>query len=196
MITSGLLKALQGKGIEDIAELECTGQKASVHEFPGRGGGVKIDTDILIPEIRYPTNDAWEIITTATKSIGYPLLLQASYAKGTLYVLTIPDNFGDLYNLPPQVLNQIRTVIAGDLPVRLIGPSRTGLFVYDNHTFIVENFAAPGGDAVAISAVTGNRYKQLVDVVTGERISGHASGDAMAFDLTLPPATYRVFSAE
>jgi hypothetical protein len=196
VITSGLLKALQGKGIEDIAELECTGQKASVREFPGRGGSTRIDTDILIPEIRYPTNDAWEIITTATKSVGYPLLLQASYAKGTLYVLTVPDNFGDLYNLPPQVLNQIRTTIAGDLPVRLIGPSRTGLFLYDNHTFVVENFAASGGDTVTVSAVTGNRYKTLVDVVSGDRISGHGSGDDIVFDLTLPPASYRVFSAE
>jgi len=196
VITSGLLKALQGKGIEDIAELECTGQKASVREFPGRGGATRIDTDILIPEIRYPTNDAWEIITTATKGVGYPLLLQAGYAKGMLYVLAIPDNFGDLYNLPPQVLNQIRTAIAGDLPVRLIGPSQTGLFLYDNHTLIVENFAAPGGGAVAISAVAGKQYKQLVDVVSGDRISGHASGNEMVFDLTLPPASYRVFSAE
>jgi hypothetical protein len=196
VITSGLLKALQGRGIEDIAELEYTGQKASVREFPGRGGSARIDTDIVIPEIRYPTNDAWEIITTATRSVGYPLLLQAGYAKGTLYVLTIPDNFGDLYNLPPQVLNQIRTVVAGDLPVRLIGPSRTGLFLYDNHTFIVENFAAPGEAAVAISTVVGKQYKQLVDLVTGDRISGHASGEEMTFDLTLPPASYRVFSAE
>ena len=196
VITSGLLKALQGKGIEDIAELEYTGQKASVREFPGRGGSTRIDTDILIPEIRYPTNDAWEIITTATKGVGYPLLLQAAYAKGMLYVLTIPDNFGDLYYLPPQVLAQIRTAIAGDLPVRLIGPSQTGLFLYDNHTFIVESFAAPGGGASAISAVTGNRYKQLVDVVSGERISGHASGNERVFDLALPPASYRVFAAE
>ena len=92
VITSGLLKALQGKGIEDIAELEYTGQKAIGARVPGARRRRRIDTDIVIPEIRYPTNDAWEIVTTATRSIGYPLLLQASYAKGTLYVLTIPDN--------------------------------------------------------------------------------------------------------
>jgi hypothetical protein len=33
IITSGLLKALQGKGIEDIAEVECTDRKAVVKEF-------------------------------------------------------------------------------------------------------------------------------------------------------------------
>jgi hypothetical protein len=35
VITSGLLKALQGKGIEDIVELENTGQTVSTREFQG-----------------------------------------------------------------------------------------------------------------------------------------------------------------
>jgi hypothetical protein len=196
VITSGLLKALQGKGIEDIAELEVTGQKAVVREFPGRGGGFRSETDIIIPEIRYATNDAWEIVTTATKGIGYPMLLQASYAKGVLYVLTIPDNFGDLYNLPPEVLTQIRTVIAGDLPVRLEGPSQIGLFAYDNGKFIVENFAAPGGNTVAARAVVDKKFTRLVDVVSGQTINGQARGDKMVFELTLAPASYRVLSAE
>ena len=191
-----LLKALQGKGIEDIAELEYTGQKASVREFPGRGGSIRIDTDILIPEIRYPTNDAWEIITTATKSVGYPLLLQAGYAKGTLYVLTIPDNFGDLYNLPPQVLNQIRTAIGGDLPVRIEGPSQIGLFAYDNGKFIVENFAAPGGNSVTTSVIADKRFPRLVDVVSGQQTAGQPRGEQMVFEIALPPGSYRVFSTE
>ena len=195
VITSGLLKALQGKGIEDISEIECTDQKATIREFPGRGSA-RSESDIVIPEIRYPTNDAWEIVTSATKGLGYPIMLQASYGKGQLYVLTIPDNPGDLYNLPPQVLTQIRTVVSGDLPVLLDGPSQTGLFLYDNHKFIVENFAAPGGSTVTAKAVADRKYTKLVDVVSGQQISGQASGDKMVFELTIPPASYRVFSAE
>ena len=195
VITSGLLKALQGKGIEDISEIECTDQKATIREFPGRGSA-RSESDIVIPEIRYPTNDAWEIVTSATKGLGYPILLQASYGKGQLYVLTIPDNPGDLYNLPPQVLTQIRTVVSGDLPVLLDGPSQTGLFLYDNHKFIVENFAAPGGSTVTAKAVADRKYTKLVDVVSGQQISGQASGDKMVFELTIPPASYRVFSTE
>jgi hypothetical protein len=195
VITSGLLKALQGKGIEDISEIECTDQKATIREFPGRGSA-RSESDIVIPEIRYPTNDAWEIVTSATKGLGYPIMLQASYGKGQLYVLTIPDNPGDLYNLPPQVLTQIRTVVSGDLPVLLDGPSQTGLFLYDNHKFIVENFAAPGGSTVTAKAVADRKYTKLVDVVSGQQISGQASGDKMVFELTIPPASYRVFSTE
>jgi hypothetical protein len=195
-ITSGLLKALQGKGIEDIAELEATDRRALVRDFPGRGGGAHMDVDIVIPEIRYPTNDAWEIVTSATRGIGYPILLQTSYSKGTLYVLTIPDNFGDLYNLPPSVLTPIRNTIAGDLPVRLEGPSQIGLFVYDNDKFIVENFLAPGGKALPARVAVDKKFARLVDVVTGQQITGQVTGERTVFDLTLEPATYRVLSAE
>ena len=66
-----------------------------------------------------------ETVTDSTRGIGYPILLQAAYSKGTMYVLTIPDKFGDLYNLPPSVLNPIRTAVAGDLPVRLEGPAQS-----------------------------------------------------------------------
>jgi hypothetical protein len=198
VITSGLLKALQGKGLEEISEVECTDQKAAIRDFPGGfgAGGAHLDADIIIPEIRYPTNDAWEVVTSATKGLGYPILLQAAYGKGTLYVLTIPDNAGDLYNLPPQVLNQIRTAIAGDLPVRLEGPSQVDLFAYDNGKFIVENFAAPGGSTAAAKALVDKKFTKLVDVVSGQQIAGTVRGDRMVFELSLAPATYRVLSAE
>jgi hypothetical protein len=200
VVTSGLFKALQGKGIEDITEIEVTGQLALVRDFPAgffaRGGAAHLDADIVIPEIRYPTNDAWEIVTSATRGVGYPILLQTSYSKGTLYVLTVPDNFGDLYNLPQSVLTPIRTAIAGDLPVRLDGPSQIGLFVYDNGKFIVENFLAPGGKSLSAKVAVDKRFTKLVDVVTGQQIAGQSAGDRMVFDLTLEPATYRVLSAE
>lgn len=195
-ITSGLLNALKGKGIEDIAEVEYTGQKALVRDFGGRGGSVHLDVDIVIPEIRFPTNDVWETVTSSTRGIGYPILLQAGYSKGTMYVLTIPDNFGDLYNLPPSVLNPIRTAIAGDLPVRLEGPAQISLFVYDNHKFIVENFLPPGGKSLPARVSVAGKVAKLVDVVTGQEIAGQAAGDRTAFDLTLAPGAYRVLSAE
>ena len=196
VITSGLLRAMQARGMGEISEIECTGQKALVHEFPLRGQTARSETDILIPEIRYPTNDAWEIVSTATQGLGYPILLQAAYGKGTLYVLTIPDNFGDLYNYPPEVLARIRDAVAGDLPVVLEGPGQVGLFVYDNGKFIVENFAAPGGKSVAAQALVAGKAATLVDVVTGQRIPGRQRGDRTVFDLTLPPASYRVLGAE
>jgi hypothetical protein len=196
VITSGLLRAIQAKGLGEITEIECTANKALVHEFPMRGAMARSENDILIPEIRYPTNDAWEVITSATQGLGYPILIEAAYGKGTLYVLTIPDNMGDLYNLPPEVLARIRDAVAGNLPVVLEGPAQVGLFVYDNGKFILENFAAPGGKSVTARALVQGKAAALVDVVTGERIAGQARGARMVFELTVPPASYRVLGAE
>jgi len=71
-----------------------------------------------------------------------------------------------------------------------------GLFAYDNGKFIVENFAAPGGNTVAARAVVDKKFTKLVDVVSGQTINGQARGDKMVFELTLAPASYRVLSAE
>ena len=96
-ITSGLLKALQGKGIEDIVELQYTDRKITTNEFVvGWQGDCLSKEKILIPQIQYLTNDSWEDISSIASGTGSPILHQARYANGSLFVLTIPDNFGDL----------------------------------------------------------------------------------------------------
>lgn len=97
VITSGLLKALQGKGIEDIAEIRYTDGKAMVDQFMvGRGGLVKSKKKILIPVIKYLTNDSWEAVSAIDGPNGWPMLHEAEYADGSLFVLTIPENYADL----------------------------------------------------------------------------------------------------
>jgi hypothetical protein len=196
VITSGLLKAL-GHQFDEIAEVECYDRKALVREFNiTHGATFKAATDILIPQVRYPTNDVWEVITAPTQGVGYPLLLRAPYAQTNLYVLTIPDNFADLYNLPPEILDKIREIVAGDLPVRLEGPSQVGLFVYDNGKFIVENFAPPGGKIVAVKVVLDKKITKLRDLVSGKTLVGQERADKTVFKLKLNPASYQVFAAE
>jgi len=212
MITSGLLKALQGRGIEDIVEMECTDSKAVTSQFWnrrsfwGRSGKVyESRSPIIIPEIKYLTNDSWEEISCLTNGIGYPILHSADYGKSRLYVLTIPDNFGDLYNLPAEVLTQIREVLSRNIYVRLDGPSQVALFVYDNGSFIVESFLP---DSVDVKIVTDKRIGKLRDVLTGDVLSGEelqppgprfgppAVADKMAFNMQIKPHSYRVFQCE
>jgi hypothetical protein len=198
VITSGLLKALQDRGLRDIARLRCGDQKASVQEFPYHEDHSWVQkfarsrVPILIPQVLYPTNDSWEIVRSNTQGIGFPILLKNDYGKGILYVLTIPDNFGDLYEYPAEVLNEIRKKVAGDLFVRLEGPSQVGLFVYDNNTFIVENFALPGEKSVPVKLILDSKFKKLTDLVTGKKVEF----DGGALDLKLEAASYRVFAAE
>jgi hypothetical protein len=194
VITSGLVKALQGKGLDEIVELEYTGRTVAAREFFGRGLNARSEADILFPEIRYATNDSWEVVsalTSPSRTTGTPVLHSAKYSKGVLYVLTIPQAQGDLYTLPPDVLNAIRTVMCRDLYVRIEAPSQISLFVYDNDTFIVESFREGSGQA---RVVTDKRISKLRDMVTLRELVGQPRGDRMVFDVPVRPGTYGAFS--
>ncbi|MES2605574.1 MAG: hypothetical protein V4603_11600, partial [Pseudomonadota bacterium] len=131
VITSGLLEALEPRGIGRIAELQFTSRKALVKDFQARAYGpiVSIAEPILIPQIQYLTNDSWELVSALAGSNGWPLLHDADYNGGHLYVLAIPDNFADLYRLPSVVLTAIRQTLSQDLPAYLDAPGEVSLFV-------------------------------------------------------------------
>jgi hypothetical protein len=206
VITSGLLRALQSRGIEDIAEIRTTERKAIIKNFRGQNA-VPPDLHILIPEIQYLTNDAWELVSgMAQNDLGYPLLIQAGYSKGSLYVLTIPENFSDLYSFPTQVLTQIRNVLLHNFDVRVESPGDVALFVYDNNTFIVESFLPESVDVrISLDA----KFSKLRDLVTGEELSAQAAaksfaggfggfggggGNRRVCPMQIKPHSYRVFS--
>ncbi|NLZ18921.1 MAG: hypothetical protein GXY24_01445 [Bacteroidales bacterium] len=203
VITTGLLKAIPDK-IADICELRCSDLKALVNDF-GRYG--RTDKDILIPQLLYLTNDSWEVISAGRPLTGgvsgWPILHRATYSKGTMYVLTIPDDFGNLYDYPAGVLNEIRRTLGKDLDLYLEGPSKVGVFLYDNRTVIVENF---NDTPVDVKLVGNGSLKALTDLESGEVLE--AAADANPFGgrmrqeavkkaaFTLKPHSYRAFRYE
>ncbi|MEM2217008.1 MAG: hypothetical protein QXN22_02160 [Thermofilaceae archaeon] len=140
IVTSGLLKALQDHGFKDIVEIDCTERKIPVKEFMLFMDSYRARREIVVPELKYYTNDAWELVSGLSGSNGYPLLLQARYDEGTIYVLSVPDNFSDLYHLPKEVLRVMREIFMREFEVVLDSPSKICLFLYDNRTFIVKSF--------------------------------------------------------
>jgi hypothetical protein len=204
-ITSGLLRALQGKGIEDIMELEYTDRKALVSEFSTgwTSTGNKSSKEILIPQIQYLTNDSWTDVEALGGSAGWPILHQGRYGNASLFVLTIPESFTDIYALPAGVLNRIRDVLSADLNFQIEGPSMVSLFVYDNSTFIAESFLP---EETPVKIVAGGGITKLTDIETGEQMTSSGKSSSMiwgrkreeksSFEITLKPHSYRVFKAE
>jgi len=178
VITSGLLKALQGKGIEDICELQYTGNKIQVTGFHGQGGAAiansDLDKPITFPEVTFMTNDAWYILAGVANGNGFPILISDKYSNGTLYVLTIPDNPTDLYRIPAGALALIRNALTQGLPVSFTGntPAYVGLFEYDNNTFVVQNF----GDTEQQVSVGVSGKNSLEDLLTGAGVQPAAAG--------------------
>lgn len=206
VITSGLLRALQERGLRHIVELEVLPNKTIADQFLiGWNRVCKAAKPVVVPQIRYLTNDSWEEVSCLAGVTGAPLLHSARYAQGTLYVLNVPDNFGDLYALPAEALGRIREAAAGDLPVRLEAPGQVALFVYDNGavwhtTFIVESFLA---ESVEAQAVIGAGCRGIRDILTGEEIAGDElldwrgkSTGQRGCRVALKPHSFRVFEVE
>ena len=160
--------------------------------------------EIIIPQISYLTNDSWELISGMDAGLGWPFLHKADYAKGTLYVLTIPENFADIYNLPSEVLNEIRKTMSTDLYARLEAPGKISLFLYDNKTLIVESFL---DESTEVSIIAGNKFTRMTDIISGESISTEKISSNMPWAqqsgpqdvrsrLSLKPHSYRVLWIE
>ena len=203
IITTGLLKAIR-EPLADVCELYCGDLKAIVNDFGWSG---KSEREFIIPQVKYFTNDAWEVVSAGRPLnggvSGYPILLRDTYSKGTLFVLTIPDDFGNLYDYPAGALNIIRRAMSKDVGAYIEGPSKVALFPYDNKTMVVENF---NDEAVNIRVVVEAQVGALRNLLTGEQLKpaekpkaqmmffsprffGYPEG-ATVFDVKLPAHSY------
>ncbi len=200
VITSGLLKSIPGK-IAEVSELRCTDLKAIVNDF-GKYGQSK--REFLIPQVLYQTNDCWEIVSAGRPLTGgvsgYPIVLRAPFSTGNMYVLTIPDDMGNLYDYPASALNEIRRIMSKDLGIYIEGPSKVGLFLYDNQTLVVENF---NDEPVEIHVVADEKMaSKLTDLLGGEVLNyittvspdkRNPSIRQNVFRLSLLPHSYKAF---
>lgn len=178
IVTSGFLEAMQGKGFEQLAEWQATGHTIAIDSYfdgYGAGNGTELKEPgktrpVLFPEVRFYTNDSWGIIRGVASAKGFPLVLMNRISNGTLYLWTMPANFGDLYALPRPMVTRLKEYLFPDAPVRIDAPDHVALFTYDNGAFVVENYR-DGAARVAIS-----RH--------GQRNSS---------TVTIPPHSFRVF---
>jgi hypothetical protein len=131
------------------------------------------------------------------------MLHRADYSNGRLLVLTVPDNFIDLYNLPVPVLNMLRQQIAGHMGVTLEGSSEVALLLYDNHSFVVESFL---DEPVDITLVLDPEHGEIQNLATGESIYGTFreapsfrnrifGKDGYTFEVRLKPHSFIGFSS-
>ena len=208
VITTGLLNKLQDKGIRQIADIHTTGNVLRVNQFwggygAGSGADLGKNSDILVPELAFLTNDAWPIVRGTASGRGAPLLLMDRYSKGILYVLTIPENANDLYSLPQPVLTALRRYILFGFPFTMDAPSQVSLFAYDNNSFVVESLRdTPTQITISTTAQAGH----LRNIATGEEIQpqppaaqrrrGPHHPPHSDFPITIQPHSLLAFAAE
>jgi hypothetical protein len=152
IVTSGFLEAMQDRGFGQLAEWRTTDHTIAIDRYFdgfGAGNGTELKEPgktkpVLFPEVRFYTNDSWGIIRGVAAAKGFPIVLMNHYSKGTIYLWTMPQNFGDLYSLPQPMVTRIKQYLFADLPVSIDAPDHVALFTYDNGAFIVQNYRDDG----------------------------------------------------
>ncbi|RPH98511.1 MAG: hypothetical protein EHM72_12745 [Calditrichaeota bacterium] len=200
VITSGLLRAMQDKGLSDIVELRYTDRKAMVKDFrAGWGAFTQSKEAMIIPQIQYLTNDSWEEISAFDDTNGWPILHSARYANGACYVWVLPENYTDLYHLPAAVLTRLKENLLRDR-VYVESPAQVALFTFDNQTFVVESFLP---ETTEIKIIVNREKARLLEIPSQESPAGQAvlnfrgqPTGKMSFPVMLKPHSFRAFQIE
>lgn len=204
IVTSGFVTAL-GQRFADLAEWTPTGRTVAIDHFVegfGAGNGRSLDDpgsaarSILFPDVRFYTNDSWAIVRGVAEQKGFPILLMNRYSRGTLMMLAIPENPGDLYNLPTGALDQIRAATMQDFPAHLEAPAGVSLFAYDNGSYVVENFR---DQPVAVTLVVKGDGLKAVEHPAGTALAAEtpppgapgARPGWTRFSIAIPPHSFR-----
>jgi hypothetical protein len=198
IVTSGFVEGATNYGFQDIlANVTVTSRKAKVNRYAySKDGGVcfggceEAAKEIIIPQVKFLTNDTWELIGGFGEDNSFAILIKTLYGHGHLYILTIPDDYGDLYNYPRNILTPIRNLFTKESPIDLDTFSKIGLFTYDNNCFVLHSFR-PYYDDVAITLK--QEFTAIKDVVTGQILKAEKEQDKMIVRLRLAPGVNKVF---
>lgn len=146
VMTSGVLRKMKEKGIEEFTSVRYTDKRVELDFFAidtamtGFSKYVHSRDKIIFPVLEYHTNSSWPLIVGINGENNFPIVLEDFYGRGKVYVLNVPDNFSQIYDLPIEVLNYIRRIFGEKLGVFLEGEGKIAIFLYDNGYSIIESF--------------------------------------------------------
>ena len=95
---------------------------------------VKGAVPITFPAIEHRNNATWSVMNAGHGEYHESILCYDTYGKGRLTILNVPDMPSKLYDLPIEVLTQIRQEL-DVCGVTIDGGAGISLFAYDNKTF-------------------------------------------------------------
>jgi hypothetical protein len=96
--------------------------------------------EMTFPLLEHRTNTTWTLAKAVLGEENYPILFIDHYGKGEIITVTVPDEYGYIYDLPADLLSAIRGHFTDVVPYSLRGPGQASLIAYDNDTFALYKF--------------------------------------------------------
>ena len=214
IVTSGFVRAAADRGIFDMSSVRPTYRRVRGTRYQLTNLNVSTrdvcvsDEPIEWTVMEHKNNATWYDVLLHVNDFSTAIMTEDYYGLGFLYILNIPDNFGDLYRLPREVIGAIAKNFARRGKLFLSVSPRFNLYLYDNGVFGVYNFNEFKRPAQLV--LLGDEYSGFEDIETGARYTVPVSinpaprrtGDSATFrpepvervfDLPVSPGTYRFF---
>ena len=147
IVTNGFIKKMLGRGIETLTSIRDMGRRVTTHEFlqeelhmPFGWQTLTSACDIDFPVLEFRNNSTWGAPCKALKfEESFTLLARDTYGDGQMMTIVLPDVYSSIGRLPAQVLSKWREQFALN-GIWLEGEGGTGLFAYDNDTFVLYTY--------------------------------------------------------
>ena len=148
IVSNGFVNALLTKGLEKITSIRFRNRYATFNEYI-------IESDIsygyisaygkqpvTVPVMEFRNNATWGGICKGRNAEeSYTLLARDTYSNGEMDTIVLPDSMSDIKNLPDEVLTRMRKEFSVN-GIYLENCHNTGLFIYDNDTFVIYPFVS------------------------------------------------------
>ncbi|MBR1742006.1 MAG: hypothetical protein IJ733_09105 [Lachnospiraceae bacterium] len=170
IITTGLFRKI-GEGLRKagVTEAEVTNRKLAVTRYQVTGdeaGYTEHREPVLFPEIVHGNNASWSLLNGGDGDYHAPLFLRSAYGRGRLYIMAVPDNYADIYRLPPMAADVFRRILC---PETYASGSNFSMFPYESGSMILYRYVKGDLRPARVKLYTKKPVKALVDVETGER---------------------------
>lgn len=147
IVTNGFVKKLLGHGIEKLTSIRDMGRRVTTREFYQEqlGGGWGKTTvygpeEIEFPVLEFRNNSTWGAPCKALKAEeSFTILARDTYGDGSMMTMVLPDVYSMISRLPAPVISKWRAEFALN-GLWLEGEGGTGLFMYDNDTFVLYTY--------------------------------------------------------
>ncbi len=200
LVTVGFWEAVKDRGCQDLTSIRLEGRRVTADRFRVEEKEYicvfpEGSRPVSFPVAEFSNNSTWALVKGVHGEENDAILLRDRYGDGCLLTLAVPDSRPDLYRLPEAALSRIRQ----EIPVSgiwLEGPSRIGLFVYDNDSVILYPFVMEGTQRSRVRLHVKNGTA-LISRPGDKRIEPlYIRGDEAVFDLIAMPGTYMLYQIE
>lgn len=171
VITSGFVKKLRDQLVsEGLTEAVVTDRKIAVTRYDitsDEAGFIDDQKAILFPEIVHGNNDSWSIVNGGDGDYHTPLLLMSLYGKGRIFIMSVPDNQADIYNMPSDVIDVIKRILNSE---EFTSGKDYSVFTYDDGSMVIYRYVKDPIRPSHIKVYSKKDVNVLLDVVNGDMI--------------------------